>query len=143
MKNYFSFFKNKARSYLVIALAFITIPLSAEERCCTCCCEPESQREEICRDENEEFKKELALLFDPSIKAAQVGLGIFMILAAPIGCYLEAEHDATHKYGRSENYPFALIGYTSWYMLKAESYAFIKTATLGCFCRGLAWDERW
>ena len=128
---------------LAITLVLATVPLSAEERCRTCCCEPKNQSEEICRDENEEHKTELARLFDPGIMAAQVGFGIFMILAAPIGCYLEAEHDASYKYGRSENYPFALIGYTSWYLLKAESYALIKTATLGCFCRGLAWDEKW
>ena len=128
---------------LAITLVLATVPLSAEERCCTCCCEQKNQSEETCRNENEENKSELARLFDPGIMAAQVGFGIFMILAAPIGCYLEAEHDASYKYGRSENYPFALIGYTSWYLLKAESYALIKTATLGCFCRGLAWDEKW
>lgn len=43
MKNYFSFFKSRALSYLAIALVFVTIPLSAEERCCTCCCVPVSQ----------------------------------------------------------------------------------------------------
>ena len=43
MKNYFSFFKSRALSYLAITLVFVTIPLSAEERCCTCCCVPVSQ----------------------------------------------------------------------------------------------------
>ena len=39
MKNHFSIFKNKALFYLVIALMFVALPLSAEERCCDCCCE--------------------------------------------------------------------------------------------------------